>query len=88
MMAAVTMPAVPLVRLEVPDYDLGLRGKAVLPEKAAAGKRIAFCTIVYGMSVVDEVVDTPLGSVAYGYRDPFAVPHQSTRGALPGWADR
>lgn len=78
-----TLPPLPLVRLEVPDYDLGLRGKAVRPEKAAPGKRIAFCTIVYGMSVVDEVVDTPLGSVANGYPDAFAVPDEATRVVLP-----
>ena len=73
----------PTVRLEVPDYDLGLRGKLERADKAAPGKRVAFCTIVYGLSVVDEVTDTPLGSAANGYPDAFAVPDESTRVALP-----
>ena len=74
---------IPTVRLEVPDYDLGLRGKLERADKAAAGKRLAFCTIVYGLSVVDEVTDTPLGSAANGYPDAFAVPDEDTRVPLP-----
>ncbi len=74
---------VPTVRLEVPDYDLGLRGKLERADKAAPGKRVAFCTIVYGLSVVDEVTDTPLGSAANGYPDAFAVPDEATRICLP-----
>ncbi len=71
------------VRLEVPDYDLGLRGKLERADKAAPGKRLSFCTIVYGLSLVDEVTDTPIGSAANGYPDAFAVPDEATRVSLP-----
>jgi glutamine synthetase len=75
-----------MVRLEVPDYDLGLRGKLESGEKAGPGSRLSFCTILYGLSLVDEVTDTPLGSAANGYPDAFAVPDESTRVSLP-WLD-
>ena len=81
-----TLPRTPAVRLEVPDYNLGLRGKLEKAEKAAPGKRLSFCTIVYGLSLVDEVTDTPLGSAANGYPDAFAVPDEDTRVDLP-WLD-
>ena len=81
------VPRMPTVRLEVPDYDLGLRGKLEKAEKAAAGKRLSFCTIVYGLSLVDEVTDTPLGSAANGYPDAFAVPDEATRVDLPWLAE-
>jgi glutamine synthetase len=77
------MSRVPTVRLEVADYDLGLRGKLERADKAAPGKRLSFCTIVYGLSLVDEVTDTPLGSAANGYPDGFAVPDEDSRVALP-----
>jgi glutamine synthetase len=73
----------PMVRLEVPDFDLGLRGKLEGEEKASPGTRLSFCTIVYGLSLTDEVTDTPLGSAANGYPDAFAVPDATTRVALP-----
>lgn len=74
---------VPTVRLEVPDYDLGLRGKLERSDKAAPGKRVSFCTIIYGLSLVDDVTDTPIGSAANGYPDAFAVPDEDTRVTLP-----
>jgi glutamine synthetase len=77
------IPRSPSVRLEVPDYDLGLRGKLEHADKAAPGKRLSFCTIVYGLSLIDEVTDTPLGSAANGYPDAFAVPDEATRVDLP-----
>jgi glutamine synthetase len=77
------MSRVPTVRLEVADFDLGLRGKLERGDKAAPGKRLSFCTIVYGLSLVDEVTDTPLGSAANGYPDGFAVPDEETRVRLP-----
>jgi glutamine synthetase len=73
----------PTVRLEVSDYDLGLRGKLEHADKAAPSSRLSFCTIVYGLSLVDEVADTPLGSAANGYPDAFAVPDEATRVDLP-----
>lgn len=52
-------------------------------EKAGPGARLSFCTILYGLSLVDEVTDTPLGSAANGYPDAFAVPDETTRVVLP-----
>jgi len=75
---ATDLPSVPTVRLEIPDYDHGLRGKFVRAEKVADGARAAMCTIMYGLSVCDEVVDTPLSSAANGYPDAFARPDFNT----------
>lgn len=59
---------VALTQLEIPDYDLGLRGKLIRAEKVdSAG--LAFCTIVHGLSLTDEVTDTPASSAANGYPD-------------------
>jgi glutamine synthetase len=77
------MTRVPLAQLEVPDYDLGIRGKLVRAEKLRKSGRAAFCTIVYGLDPVDGVADTPFSSAANGYPDAFAVPDESTRVELP-----
>jgi glutamine synthetase len=74
---------VPLVQLEVPDYDLGLRGKLLRADKLTKSGRSAFCTIIYGLDLTDAVTETPLANVANGYPDGFAVPDESTRAALP-----
>lgn len=60
--------SVALTQLEVPDYDLGLRGKLVRTEKLD-GDGLAFCTIVHGLSLADEVTDTPTSNAANGYPD-------------------
>ncbi len=72
-----------LVQLEVADYALGLRGKVLRAQKLAAGKRAAFCTIVYGLDAADDVADTPLSSAANGYPDAFVRPDEATRVDLP-----
>jgi glutamine synthetase len=74
---------VPTVRLEVPDYDQGLRGKSVRADKLADGGKAAMCTILYGLSIADDVTDTPLASAANGYPDALAIPDESTRVHLP-----
>lgn len=74
---------VPLTQLEVPDYDLGLRGKLLRSEKLTRSGKAAFCTIIYGLDAADGVADTPLSSAANGYPDAFAVPDESTRITLP-----
>ena len=66
-----------LIQLEVADYALGLRGKVLRAQKLAAGKRAAFCTIVYGLDAADDVADTPLSSAANGR------PDEATRVDLP-----
>lgn len=74
--------SIPRVFLEVPDYDLGLRVKSTRADKLAPGKQAAMCTIIFGLSVVDEVVDTPLSNAANGYPDAMVVPDESTRTEL------
>ena len=77
------LPPVPTVRVEIPDYDHGLRGKTVRADKLADGGSAAMCLILYGLSMADDVVDTPVASAADGYPDAFARPDESTRVVLP-----
>ena len=72
-----------MVQLEVPDLDLGLRGKVVRAEKLDGPGKVEFCTIIYGLDPADGVFDTPLASAANGYPDAFAIPDENTRVALP-----
>ncbi|ULN45305.1 glutamine synthetase family protein [Mycolicibacterium goodii] len=74
---------VAMTQLEVPDYDLGLRGKLVRSSKTRRGSSLAFCTIVYGLSLTDDVTDTPFSSAANGYPDAQLVPDETTRVELP-----
>jgi glutamine synthetase len=71
-----------LVQLEVPDYDLGLRGKLVAADKLAGGG-VTFCTIVHGLSLTDDVTDTPTSNAANGYPDAPVLVDESTRVELP-----
>lgn len=73
------MTRVRLTQLEVPDYDLGIRGKLLRSDKLNKLGRTAFCTIVYGLDPEDGVTDTPLATAVNGYPDAFAVPDESTR---------
>ncbi len=75
--------SVAMTQLEVPDYDLGLRGKLVRSEKTRGTSSLAFCTIIYGLSLADDVTDTPLSNAANGYPDAALIPDESTRVALP-----
>jgi glutamine synthetase len=77
------IPRVPTVRLEVPDYDLGLRGKSVRADKLGPGGRASMSMVVYGLSVADDVTDTPIANASNGYPDAFAVPDEDTRVQLP-----
>lgn len=74
---------VAMTQLEVPDYDLGIRGKLVRTNKTYNPTNLAFCTILYGLSIVDDVTDTPFSSAANGYPDALLVPDESTRIDLP-----
>ncbi|WP_431959258.1 glutamine synthetase family protein [Mycobacterium sp. smrl_JER01] len=73
-----------MTQVEVPDYDLGIRGKLVRAEKTVDPTGLAFCTIVYGLSLADEVTDTPYSNAANGYPDALLTPDESTRVEL-GW---
>lgn len=74
---------VALTQLEVPDYDLGIRGKLIRRSKSQNPTSLAFCTILHGLSVVDDVTDTPLSNAQNGYPDALLLPDESTRVALP-----
>jgi glutamine synthetase len=70
---------VAMTQLEVPDYDLGIRGKLVRAGKTRGPTNLAMCTILYGLSVTDEVTDTPFSSAENGYPDARLVPDEGTR---------
>ncbi|KOS57537.1 glutamine synthetase family protein [Rhodococcus rhodochrous] len=74
---------VSMTQLEVPDYDLGLRGKLVRSDKTVHPSGLAFCTIIYGLSLTDEVTDTPFSNAENGYPDLTLAPDESTRIDLP-----
>jgi glutamine synthetase len=71
-----------LVQAEIPDYDLGLRGKLLTADKVGAANA-RFCTIIHGLSVVDEVTDTPVSNAGNGYPDAAVAFDESTRVELP-----
>lgn len=73
---------VTMTQVEVADYDLGLRGKMMRAGKSHK-PGLAFCTIVYGLSLVDEVTDTPFSNVGNGYPDAALAVDESTRIGLP-----
>ncbi|MEE6167504.1 MULTISPECIES: glutamine synthetase family protein [unclassified Mycolicibacterium] len=77
---------VSMTQLEVPDYDLGIRGKVVRTSKTQGTVSLAMCTILYGLSVADDVADTPFSNAANGYPDARLVPDESTRIDL-SWRD-
>ena len=74
---------VAMTQLEVPDYDLGIRGKLVRRNKTCDSSALAFCTIIYGLSIADEVTDTPFSNAENGYPDALLLPDESTRVELP-----
>jgi len=71
-----------MTQVEVADYDLGLRGKMMRAAKSHK-PGLMFCTIVYGLSLADDVTDTPFSNVGNGYPDAPLLIDESTRIALP-----
>lgn len=79
-----TRDRVPLTQIEVADYDLGLRGKLARSSKTRKSPSgLTFCTIIYGLSLLDDVTDTPFSSASNGYPDAVLTPDESTRIDLP-----
>jgi glutamine synthetase len=74
---------VAMTQIEVADYELGLRGKLIRADKTRSGSTLTFCTIIYGLSLVDDVTDTPFSNATNGYPDARLVPDESTRIELP-----
>lgn len=58
-------------------------GKLARAGKTRGGSALSFCTILYGLSVIDDVTDTPFSNAANGYPDAPLVPDESTRIELP-----
>lgn len=75
--------SIPLTRIEVPDYSLGLRGKLVRRDAAQMGAGAKFCTIVYGLSPADAVADNSFSSAENGYPDRMVLFDEETRVDLP-----
>lgn len=77
------MERVRLARIEVPDYNLGLRGKLVREEKSTSSAPLAFSSILYGLTVTDGVVDTSFSNAENGYPDFELHVDEETRIDLP-----
>ncbi|KRB78705.1 hypothetical protein ASE01_04185 [Nocardioides sp. Root190] len=72
-----------MVRLEIPDLDLGLRHKLVSADRLRPGSRAAHGTSLYGLSLVDDLTDTALSHAGNGYPDAPVELDESTRVELP-----
>ncbi|MDP1702090.1 MAG: glutamine synthetase family protein [Aestuariivirga sp.] len=62
------------VQIEVPDMDGMLRGKIVKPSKGLGDLGNAYCTILYGLSTQDDVMESEFSSFENGFPDLFTVP--------------
>jgi glutamine synthetase len=83
--AAAAMAGARIVQLEVPDLDGGLRAKLVSAAKAASPSGAAMCTIMFGLTLADDVYDSPTASAGNGYPDLVMRPDLATLRPLP-WA--
>jgi glutamine synthetase len=83
--AAAAMAGAHIVQLEVPDLDGGLRAKLVSAAKAASPSGAAMCTIMFGLTLADDVYDSPTASAGNGYPDLVMRPDLTTLRPLP-WA--
>ena len=72
------------IQIEVPDMEGGLRGKLVTLEKGLAETGSAFCTILYGLTMADDVFESEHSSFENGFPDMFAIPDPDTAVILPG----
>jgi glutamine synthetase len=84
--AAAALAGARLVQLEVPDLDGGLRAKLVSPSKALSPSGAAMCTIMFGLTLADDVYDSPASSAANGYPDLVIRPDLATLRPLP-WCE-
>ncbi len=67
-----------LVQIEIPDINGTLRGKLTGLEKIAGTGGSAFCTILYGFTLFDEICETQFSSFANGFPDVAAIPDPTT----------
>ncbi|MBJ3778635.1 glutamine synthetase family protein [Acuticoccus mangrovi] len=76
--AELTREGVRHVELQVPDLDGGLRGKLVSIDKAMSAKGAAFCTILFGLTSVDDVYESVHSSSDNGFPDNLIVADPDT----------
>jgi len=84
--AATLLERARVVQLEAPDLDGGLRAKLVAAPKAMSPAGIAICTIMFGLTVADDVYESPASSADNGYPDLVMGPDMATLRSLP-WAE-
>jgi glutamine synthetase len=84
--AAALLDRARVVQLEVPDLDGGLRAKLVAVPKALSPAGIAMCTIMFGLTLADDIYESPASSADNGYPDLVMRPDMATLRPLP-WAD-
>jgi glutamine synthetase len=78
-----TKDGIKYVQIETPDLDGGLRGKFVSLDKGLSASGSAFCTILYGLTVADDVFESEHSSFDNGFPDMFAIPDPDTIVPLP-----
>ena len=66
------------VQIETPDLNGTLRGKLTSRSKALSEHGSAFCTILYGLSVRDDVYESRFSSFDNGFPDKFGIADPST----------
>jgi len=59
-------------RVEVPDLDGSMRAKLVTLDKALGADGVALCSIAFGLTVADDVYESPASSYANGFPDLWA----------------
>lgn len=76
-------PRVPMTRVEIPDYALGLRGKMLKSEKTQPNSLANISTVMYGLSLTDNVTDNAFSNATNGYPDAILRADEETRVTLP-----
>jgi glutamine synthetase len=84
--AAVALEGARVVQLEVPDLDGGLRAKLVSVPKALSETGAAMCSIMFGLTLADDVYESPTSSASNGYPDLVMRPDRATLRRLP-WCE-
>ena len=70
-------------RVEVPDLDGSMRAKLVRLDKALGAEGVALCSIAFGLTVADDVYESPALSYANGFPDLWAHGDPATVRVLP-----
>jgi len=81
--ACPAMEGARLVQLEIPDLDGGLRAKLVSAQKALSPAGAAMCSIMFGLTLADDVYESPTSSAANGYPDLVMRPDMATLRPMP-----